>query len=187
MVSKFTRVIIVVITLLFICSNGFSQNDNKLIELRLSVEQDTIYPNEQVVLLLCLFTNCGLPQKIVMDPGNMDEINTRYEILSRHGIYLSIKHNEDVYKEPMPILVNRRDKQLKYWVSKAHPLLLRHQLSYPMNRLFNSKMFDEVSEETFFQIQNNNYGEYDFQGVYVSNKGDTIVSNVCKVVFLPAN
>ena len=69
----------------------------------------------------------------------------------------------------------------------VHPITLKHELICPMNRLFNSKMFEEATEENFFTLQNNNYGKYSFQGVFITNTNDTIVSNVIEVMFMLTN
>ena len=55
-----------------------------------------------------------------------------------------------------------------------------------MNQLFVLEgFFDETTAEKYYQLQNTDYGKYEFQGFYVSNTGDTVVSNIKKILFLP--
>lgn len=187
MAKEFIRTLTLIILLSSLNIVCLSQNNDKSLILTLSIDQDTIYPDESVFLSFSISTDSWLPHKVIMNPDNLDVINTKKQILSRHGIYLCIIHEDDIYEEPLPIIVNRRNKPLKDWISRSHPLILKQNLNCPMNRLFNSKMFEESTEENFFTLQNNNYGKYDFQGVFITNTNDTIVSNVIKVIFLPSN
>lgn len=165
----------------FVC---FSQSNKEQFTLQLFIEQDTIYSEECLSLTFCLSTNCWYPKRIVMDLGFYEEIATDKGILSHGGIYLNIKHMGDVYEHLLPPIINRGNPYVKHWISKANPIELQREI--PLNHIFVSKEFFSVAtEENFRDLQNDNYGEYELQGVYVSDKGDTIVSNVRKVLFLP--
>lgn len=184
MAIKFTRALTLIILLNNIHFVCFSQNSKESLELQLSIEQDTVYPNEHMTLSFCLSTNRWFPRKIVMDPVNMPLINTDKEILG-HGIYLCIKHHGGIYGLPVPPICRYSRMPLKYWISRSHPIILTSE-SYQMNHLFDlNSFFDKVTAENFYQLQNTDYGEYEFQGIYVSDKGDTLVSNTKKVLFMP--
>ena len=165
MAIKFTKALTLIILLNNIHFVCFSQNSNELLELQLSIEQDTVYPNEHMTLSFCLSTNRWFPRKIVMDPVNVPLINTDKEILG-HGIYLCIKHHGDIYALPVSPICRYRRMPLKYWISRSHPIILTD--CYPMNHLFVLKsFFEEATAEKFYQLQNTDYGEYEFQGFYV--------------------
>ena len=183
MVIKFTRALTLIILLNNIHFFCFSQNSKELLELQLSIEQDTIYPNEYMTLSLRLSTNRWFPRKIVMDPVNVPLINTNKEILG-HGIYLCIKHHGGIYGLPVQPICRYSRMPLKYWTSRLRPIILTE--GYQINHLFNLNSFiDESIAENFYQLQNTDYGEYEFQGFYVSDTGDTLVSNIKKILFLP--
>lgn len=183
MVIKFTRALTLIILLNNIHFVCFSQNSKELLKLQLSIEQDTVHPNEHMTLSFCLSTNRWFPRKIIMDPVNVPLINTDKEILG-HGIYLCIKHQGSIYGLPVPPICRYRRMPLKYWISRSRPIILTE--SYLMNQLFVLEgFFDETTAEKYYQLQNTDYGEYEFQGFYVSNTGDTVVSNIKKVLFLP--
>lgn len=183
MAIKFARALTLIILLNNIHSVCFSQNSKELLELQLSIEQDTIHPNERLTVSFCLSTNRWFPSIIIMDPENVPLINTDKKILG-HGIYLCIKHQGSFYGLPVPPICNYRRMPLKYWISRSHHIILSE--CYLMNDLLDINIFfDEATVENFYQLQNTNYGEYEFQGVYISDTGDTIASNTRNVLFLP--
>ena len=184
MAKKFVRTLMLIIlldSLHFVC---FSQSNKEQFTLQLFIDQDTLYSGECLSLSFCLSTNCWLPRRLVMDLGFYEEIATDKGILSRGGIYLNIKHKGDNYEHLLPPIINRRNPYVKHWISKTNPIVLQREI--PMNHIFVSKeYFGIATEENYRDLQNDNYGEYELQGVYVSDKGDTIVSNVRKVLFMP--
>lgn len=183
MAIKFTRALTLIILLNNIHFVCFSQNSKESLELQLSIEQDTVYPNEYMTLSFSFSTNRRFPKKIVMDPVNMPLINTEKEILG-HGIYLCIKHHGGIYGLPVPPICRYSRMPLKYWISRSRPIILTE--SYLMNQLFVLESFlDETTAENYYQLQNTDYGEYEFQGFYVSDTGDTLVSNTKKILFMP--
>ena len=168
--------------------------ESSSLKLHLSVEQDTLYAEETLTLSFILSTDRWLPNRIILNPESFEVVNTKESVLP-NGIHVSIKHNGEKYEEPLPVIV-RRLKPLKYWIAKYHHVLIEQEIRTPINRLFNARMWDtakdifdtemsnEEKEEKVRKIQNRNYGEYEIQGVFVTEFNDTIRSEVKKIWYL---
>lgn len=168
--------------------------ESSSLKLHLSVEQDTLYAEETLTLSFSLSTDRWLPNRIILNPESFEVVNTKESVLP-NGIHVSIKHNGEKYEEPLPVIV-RRLKPLKYWIAKYHHVLIEQEIHTPINRLFNARMWDtakdifdtemsnEEKEEKVRKIQNRNYGEYEIQGIFVTEFNDTIRSEVKKIWYL---
>ncbi len=168
--------------------------ENSSLKLHLSVEQDTLYAEETLTLSFSLSTDRWLPNRIILNPESFEAVNTKESVLP-NGIHVSIKHNGEKYEEPLPVIV-RRLKPLKYWIAKYHHVLIEQEIHTPINCLFNARMWDtakdifdtemsnEEKEEKVRKIQNRNFGEYEIQGIFVTEFNDTIRSEVKKIWYL---
>ena len=164
------------LTLAFIFSLSvcFSQtNKNLFLDMRLST--DTIYASNDIFTISAQIKNIGFfPQKLYTN-GCISE-NVKNQSVNDGEMYIVVKKNGKEYRYYESVILNKHDLPRKRILWLWRKIKFKHD--FYMNRF--------ISTEQKLQgiTKNEDYGEYEIQGVFVTEFNDTIRSEVKKIWYL---
>ncbi len=164
------------LTLAFIFSLSvcFSQtNKNLFLDMRLST--DTIYASNDIFTISAQIKNIGFfPQKLYTN-GCISE-NVKNQSVNDGEMYIVVKKNGKEYRYYESVILNKHDLPQKRILWLWRKIKFKHD--FYMNRF--------ISTEQKLQgiTKNEDYGEYEIQGVFVTEFNDTIRSEVKKIWYL---
>lgn len=164
------------LTLAFIFSLSvcFSQtNKNLFLDMRLLT--DTIYASNDIFTISAQIKNTGFFPKKLYTNGCISE-NVKNQSVNDGEMYIVVKKKGKDYRYYESVILNKHDLPQKRILWLWRKIKFKHD--FYMNRF--------ISTEKKLQgiTKNEDYGEYEIQGVFVTEFNDTIRSEVKKIWYL---
>ena len=172
--TKIMKQTFLTLAFIFSLSVCFSQtNKNLFLDMRLST--DTIYASNDIFTISAQIKNTGFFPKRLYTSGCISE-NVKNQSVNDGEMYIVVKKNGKEYRYYESVILNKHDLPQKRILWLWRKIKFKHD--FYMNRF--------ISTEQKLQgiTKNEDYGEYEIQGVFVTEFNDTIRSEVKKIWYL---
>ena len=165
----------IILTTMFLSSiSCFSQTDKNLfMDIRLS--SDSVDSSNDIFTISAQLKNVALFPKRLCTNGCISE-NVKNQNVDAGEMYVVVKKDGKYYRYHESVILNKHDLPRKRILWLWRKIKFRHD--------FYMNCFISAEQKSKGMTKNEDYGEYEIQGVYVTEFNDTIRSEVKKIWYL---